>query len=92
MIRTTIFVLLAGCTLSSATLAAEFDPAAFVESNCTRCHDSSMYTRSNRRVNSLDRLHGQVAMCDANVGTKLFPEDIAHVTDYLNASYYHFPQ
>jgi len=67
-----------------------FDPARFVESKCTACHDSSVYTRSNRRVTSLPALQRQVRMCDANIGTKLFDNDVHAVVQYLNDKYYHF--
>ncbi len=76
----------------SATLNAseDFDPAAYHQAQCTGCHDTSVYTRANRRVNSLARLESQVRMCDANLGKKLFDDDIAALVHYLHDNFYHF--
>ncbi|WP_457674411.1 cytochrome c [Thiolapillus sp.] len=81
-----------GVLLLSAAASAgdDFHPDRFHQSNCTGCHDSSVYTRNNRRVNSLPRLESQVRMCDANLGKKLFEDDILSLTRYLNDNYYHF--
>jgi hypothetical protein len=70
--------------------AADFDPAGFLAENCTRCHDSSVYTRDDRRVQSLDGLHSQVRRCDAMLGTKLYEDDLDMLVDHLNTKYYHF--
>ena len=55
-----------------------------------RCHDTSVYTRDNRRVTSYPGLQAQVERCDANLGTKLFPDDLALLVDHLNSNYYKF--
>jgi hypothetical protein len=83
-------VVLFGLSLGVQAEQAEFEAGHFVETKCTACHDSSVYTRKNRRVKSLDRLQSQVRMCDANLGTKLFDEDLLSVVDYLNDNYYKF--
>ena len=70
--------------------AAEFDAGSYHQANCTRCHDDGVYTRENRRVQSFQKLESQVARCDANLGTRLFPEDLSQLVDYLNTSFYHF--
>ncbi len=74
----------------AAQAGEDFHPEKFHQANCTGCHDSKVYTRSNRRVNSLPRLESQVRMCDANLGKKLFEDDILSLTNYLNDNYYHF--
>ena len=60
------------------------------QKNCMGCHDDGMYTRDNRRVNSLDGLQKQVTRCERSLGLQWFDEDISAVTDYLNASFYHY--
>ncbi|HIE56311.1 MAG TPA: cytochrome c [Chromatiaceae bacterium] len=67
-----------------------FHPEEFHQQKCTGCHDTGIYTRSNRRVNSLPRLESQVRMCDANLGIKMFDDDIHSLVDYLNSNYYKF--
>jgi hypothetical protein len=76
--------------LAGTVQAADFDAGQFITEKCSRCHDSSVYTRPNRRVQSLDGLNNQVRRCDAMLGTKLFEDDIKTLVDHLNQRYYHF--
>jgi hypothetical protein len=76
---------------AGGSVASEnFDAESFISDQCTQCHDSGIYTREDRRVTSLQGLHSQVRMCDANLGTGLFDEDIEAVVGYLNENYYKF--
>jgi len=68
----------------------DFDAEQYHEGNCMACHDSQVYTREDHRVNSLPGLESQVRMCDANLGKKLFDDDLLSLTNYLNSHYYHF--
>ena len=83
-------VLAIGMIAAASAAAADFDAPSYHDSQCTRCHDSGVYTRANRRVRSYPMLDAQVARCDANLASKLFPEDLQLLTDHLNDSYYHF--
>lgn len=74
----------------AAATADDFAAGPYHQQYCTRCHDTGVYTRSNRRVGSHAALEAQVARCDANLATKLFPEDLAQLVEYLNDGYYHF--
>ena len=67
------------------------------QANCVSCHvnmtggdGSVLYTRNNRRVQSLTGLEAQVRRCESNLELKWFDDDIEAVTKYLNATYYHF--
>ncbi len=84
------FALILGLSPAANVLADDFDPAAFVASNCSNCHGDEVYTRPDRRVQNLDALHAQVRRCDANLGTRLFDDDLNALVQYLNASHYHF--
>ncbi len=70
--------------------ADDFDPAGYHDAKCSRCHDTSVYTRENRRVKTLPALHTQVERCDANLGTQLFPDDLSLLVDHLNTNFYKF--
>jgi len=72
------------------SLAAEFHAETYHASNCTRCHDTSVYTRDNRKMRSYPMLESRVAGCDARFGEKLAPEGVSGLVDYLNSSYYKF--
>jgi mono/diheme cytochrome c family protein len=77
----------------SGNAAAATDPEhgkALLEERCTKCHDSSVYTRKDRFITSKEALAKQVNRCSINTGAQWFDEDIADVVDYLNATYYKF--
>ena len=63
---------------------------AIHDKNCISCHDSSVYTRLERRMNHYPELLAQVRRCDANLSTRLFDEEIQQVALYLNQTYYQF--
>lgn len=91
MRTTTRFFVASLLALAAAeTWADDFHADTYHEKNCTRCHDSGVYTREDRRVQSYPKLEAQVARCDAMLATKLFPEDLSQLVDYLNESYYKF--
>jgi len=67
------------------------------DSNCISCHaaiygekGNEIYTRSNRKIDTLTGLETQLKRCKNSLGTN-WPEDqILDVQHYLNASFYHF--
>ena len=82
-----LFILVVATSLPAA---AEFDASSYHDAKCMTCHGTEVYTRDNRRITSMTALEGQVARCDANLGTKLFPEDLALLVDHLNTNFYKF--
>ena len=58
----TIFLVAATVSvfLASQAFGGEFAADAYHEQNCTRCHNSALYTRENRRVRSYPQLEAQV--------------------------------
>lgn len=59
-------------------------------SNCTGCHDASVYTRDDRRVRNLVQLRTQVRFCKDTLGLTWFDDEVEDVIGYLNKTYYHF--
>ena len=85
--------LLSGLLFGSSlpTLAADAAKGKQLhDANCVRCHDSGVYTRADRRIQSLDALHKQVARCELTLELKWFDEDRANVVEYLNDAFYKF--
>ena len=64
--------------------------AALHEANCARCHGADYYPKKDSKMDSYKRLHTMVGMCDAQLGTELFPEELQSITDHLNDSFYKF--
>lgn len=61
-----------------------------LQANCTGCHDSTAYTRSNRMIHSLDALKHQVEGCGHAAKKEFSPAEIQDLVKYLNDRYYHF--
>jgi len=76
----------------SASAAEGVDAQGLIENNCSSCHGSEMYTREDRKVNSLSALEKQVAACNSNLNAGLSDDDMAAVVALLNKEYYKFAQ
>ncbi len=70
--------------------AEEESGAALHQKNCSKCHGKDYYPKKDSKMDSYARLHKMVGMCDAQLGTELFPEELQSITDYLNDSFYKF--
>ncbi len=88
-------------TTASASPFADADLElghTFHEDMCVACHaqrfdgekGSSVYTRTDRRVQSPGALTQQLTACTAMLNLDLFPEDEFHIAGYLNKHFYKF--
>jgi len=84
-------------TLSLDVHAESANGAKLHGENCVACHTSmvggdgsGLYTRTNRRVNSLAALGTQVRRCRDNLGLTWFDDQVQAVVDHLNTKYYKF--
>lgn len=67
------------------------------DQNCIHCHASivggdgtAIYTRADRRIDSLAALNTQVHRCKNGLGVSLPEDQIQDVVAYLNHTFYHF--
>ena len=82
--------------LSQTSFAADpVNGKALHNESCIACHTSltngkpsTLYTRSERKFNSLKGLKTQVMRCQNSVGVNWFDDQIADVVEYLNTTYY----
>ncbi len=92
----TTFLVIAGLLLSTASSVAFAEgniangKKLFTGSKCNQCHTSSVFTKPDRKVTSLPKLEKQVRLCDSNLNTNWFDDEIIDVTAYLNKQYYKF--
>ncbi len=60
------------------------------DASCTACHDSSVYTRKDHKVRSLDALGHQVENCTHMAQKKFSPAEKQDIVKYLNDQFYRF--
>jgi hypothetical protein len=60
------------------------------DANCTRCHDTSVFTRRDRVVQSLDALEKQLVSCAHMAEKKFSASEAQDLLKYLNDQFYHF--
>jgi mono/diheme cytochrome c family protein len=94
---TTSWMALLAAMAVPATAADPAQGEKLHREHCAGCHASmsggdadALYTRSDRRVTTLEGLRKQVQRCELSRGLKWFDEDVANVTAYLNDKFYHF--
>lgn len=91
-----ILALLPGLALANPYAAGDAAIGKqMVEKHCIKCHAASfggdgsgIYTREDRKVNSVKGLLAQIRNCNTNLGLKWFEDEELHVARYLNDTYY----
>ncbi|MCG6873343.1 MAG: cytochrome c [Gammaproteobacteria bacterium] len=90
-------ILLAGTASADELLAGNPESGQQLHAQyCTSCHTqqfggdgSGMYSRPDRRVNSIEALMGQVAFCVKNTAPQLTSAQVDDLVSYLNQQHYH---
>lgn len=60
------------------------------DANCMGCHDTSVFTRKDRLVQSLDALKKQLASCTYMAKKEFSASETQDLLKYLNDQFYHF--
>lgn len=60
------------------------------DANCTKCHDSGVYTRKDRTIHSLTELRQQLDGCSHAINKEFSTSEAQDIIKYLNERYYHF--
>ena len=58
--------------------------------NCTGCHDTSVLSRSDRFVQSLDALKEQLGSCSHMANAEFSTSEMQDLLKYLNEEFYNF--
>ena len=61
-----------------------------LDANCMECHQTDIYTRKDRNVQSLDGLKAQVANCTHMARKEFSASETDNLIKYLNDQFYHF--
>jgi mono/diheme cytochrome c family protein len=60
------------------------------DANCVRCHSTSVYTRQDRHIKSLDALNERLGACSHAAQVELTDEEQESIVKYLNEQFYEF--
>ena len=60
------------------------------DANCMGCHDTSVFARKDRLVQSLDALKKRLGDC-SHMAKKEFVSETQNIIKYLNDQFYQFP-
>lgn len=90
MLRAVVTALLIVAGIGVSQAADIHAGKALTDEHCYQCHGTEVYTRADRKVESLDALGRQVKRCELALGLKWFDEEIENVATYLNQDYYKF--
>ncbi len=87
-----IVLMFATLSLVPAAQAAEDPGKALVDKHCQRCHDNSIFTRSDSIIHAYSELQARVEFCDNAAQAHMSEAQIRQVIEYLNDTYYKFPK
>lgn len=86
-----ILTSISGLLLNSTAFAADIENGkSLYEANCTRCHGSEVFQRSNRMVNTKEQLIERIKQCELSNELTWFEEEITDVSAYLAQEFYRF--
>jgi mono/diheme cytochrome c family protein len=61
-----------------------------LDANCMTCHQTDMFTRKDRQVQSLDALKEQLVACSHAAKKDFSTSEMQDLLKYLNDQFYHF--
>ena len=85
-----LFVLSLVLSTSPALAADSAAGKKLYDTNCSKCHDSSIHTRPDHKIKSLEALDKQLMGCSKGAHVELSDADRANVEQYLNERFYKF--
>lgn len=88
-----LWISLAIVLTSSAYAALPGDSASgkrLHDANCMACHDTGVYTRKDRTVQSMDALKHQLGGCSHMAQKQFSASQTQDIIKYLNEQFYHF--
>ncbi len=88
----TITLIITAASAFQIAPAAEQPGKALVGQHCQRCHDNSIFTRSDSIIHSWPELQARVEFCDNASQAHMTEAEINQVIEYLNDTYYKFPK
>jgi hypothetical protein len=61
-----------------------------LDANCMKCHQTDIFTRKDRQIQSLDALKEQLVSCSHAAKKEFSASELQDLLKYLNDQFYHF--
>ena len=85
-----LLILLMSSAYAAALPGDGADGKRLHDANCMLCHDTSIYTRKDRLVQSLDALEKQVGNCTHAAKKEFSASETQNIIKYLSDQFYQF--
>ena len=86
----TLLILLMSSAYAAALPGDTTEGKRLHDANCMGCHNTGIYTRKDRLVQSLDALEKQLVGCTHMAKADLSKSEMQELLKYLNDQFYHF--
>jgi len=90
IICASLLVLLAPSASAASLPGDDANGKRLLDANCMSCHQTDMFTREDRKVQSLDALKEQLVACSHAAKTDFSASEMQDLLKYLNDQFYHF--
>ena len=88
---TSLLILLVPSAYAASLPGDSADGKRLHDANCLGCHDTGIYTRKDRHVQSLDALKKQLASCSHMAKKEFSAIETQNILTYLNDQFYQVP-
>ena len=85
-----LLILLMPSAYAAALPGDSADGKRLHDANCMGCHDTGIYTREDRLIQSLDALKEQLADCSHMAKKEFSVIETQNIVKYLNDQFYQF--
>ena len=86
----TLLILLMSSAYAAALPGDSADGKRLHDANCMGCHNTDVYARKDRIVQSLDALEKQLVSCSHMAKAEFSTNEMQDLLKYLNNQFYHF--
>jgi hypothetical protein len=91
IVGASLFILLMPSAYAAELPGDSADGKRLYDANCMGCHDTSIHTRKDRIVQSLDALKKRLGDCSHMAGKEFSAIETENIIKYLNDQFYQFP-
>ncbi len=90
IICASLLVLLVSSAYAASLPGDSANGERLLDANCMACHQTDIFTRKDRKVQSLDALKEQLVACSHAAKKDFSASEMQDLLKYLNDQFYHF--